>query len=93
MDDGQAFLPSAFSPNGDGRNDNFSFIGAGLRDISMTIFDRWGNKIFESNDAGKTWDGKVNGQNAPDGAYIYTARLTFNDGTQEDLLGHVSVIH
>ncbi|MES2138295.1 MAG: PKD domain-containing protein [Bacteroidota bacterium] len=54
------YIPSAFTPNGDGMNDAFSGKGAFITEFKMNIFDRWGNMIFVSNDISNPWDGKEN---------------------------------
>ena len=53
-------IPNTFSPDGDGINDTFSGKGVFIKEFKMTIFDRWGNIIFVSDDINKPWDGKAN---------------------------------
>jgi gliding motility-associated-like protein len=69
------YVPNAFSPNGDGLNDEFSLIGRNVDPgfFSMRIYDRWGKLVFTSNDINITWNGKVMGSNiiAPVGVYIW----------------------
>lgn len=63
VDENYLFIPNAFSPNGDGINDQFNFIADGFkRLVNFQIYDRWGTKIYETNDLTKYWDGKVNGE-------------------------------
>ncbi len=66
-------FPNAFTPNGDGDNDNFGMvIPKGLAYIAqMTIFNRWGQKVFDSLEPDATWDGTVDGKDAPSDVYIY----------------------
>ncbi|MFC5271754.1 gliding motility-associated C-terminal domain-containing protein [Adhaeribacter terreus] len=73
------FVPTAFSPNGDGLNDVFEVKGRFQNNFSLVILNRWGQIIFESNDPKKGWDGKMNGKEAPIGVYAY--RLTAIDET------------
>lgn len=54
------FVPNAFSPNGDGRNEIFKAEGEGITDFKMYIFDRWGNRVFTSTDINVGWDGRIN---------------------------------
>lgn len=64
-DIGSIFVPNAFSPNGDGENDLFAIFGARpeyMREFYLTIYDRWGEKIFETNDPTFTWDGSFKGK-------------------------------
>lgn len=67
------YVPNAFTPNGDGKNDFFMSKGDGILQFEMSIFDRWGNKIFYSNDLNKGWDGKVSGNSevAQKDTYVY----------------------
>jgi gliding motility-associated-like protein len=67
--------PSMFSPNGDGTNDVWNIhLSTALRQGigTLTIFDRWGSLIFQSNNVALGWDGKINNQPAPMGTYVYT---------------------
>jgi gliding motility-associated-like protein len=67
------FIPNAFTPDGDGNNDEFKVKGEGLSivDFRLSIFDRWGGQVFESKDVEKGWDGKKNGKDCPGGVYVY----------------------
>ena len=68
------YLPTSFTPNGDGINDRFYPQGFGVnweKGYSMKIFDRWGSLIFESNDYLKTWDGTVKDKPMPGGMYSW----------------------
>ncbi|MEM9935568.1 MAG: PKD domain-containing protein, partial [Bacteroidota bacterium] len=68
------FIPSAFSPNGDGKNDEYFVVANGVEALSIQIFDRWGKVITELNSANATWDGTLNGQPVPLGTYPVTVR-------------------
>jgi len=67
------YIPSAFSPDGDGLNDNFKVVGEGLdlTNFKMTVFNKWGELVFESNNPDIGWDGTRNGSLVPDGVYIW----------------------
>jgi gliding motility-associated-like protein len=65
------YIPNAFSPNYDGINDLFLVKGTGVDVFSITIFDRWGNVVYTSEDIQAGWDGQVNGFGAPEGVYVY----------------------
>ena len=73
VDSCDLYIPNVFSPNGDGRNDNYEFNAEGYANFHLIIFDRWGLKIFESTDNSIKWNGQINnsGSNAPDGTYYY----------------------
>lgn len=66
------YFPNAFSPNGDGYNDQFLIKGAYIERFNMEIYNRWGEKIFVSTNQGEGWDGRINGQvEAPEGTYVF----------------------
>ena len=66
-------VPTAFSPNNDGKNDLLEiFLDPALPNISsIRIFNRWGAIIYEGANAGETWDGTSKGEPLPSGVYIY----------------------
>ena len=74
-------VPNAFTPNGDGLNDTFRPVATGdlIRQFSMVIYNRWGQKVFETSDPSIGWDG----EDAPAGVYTWTI-------TYSDYLGKVS---
>jgi gliding motility-associated-like protein len=53
--------PSAFTPNGDLKNDIFIFESKNIRNFDLKIFNRWGKIVFSTNDISRGWDGNVNG--------------------------------
>ena len=66
------FLPSAFTPNGDNRNDVYKVkSNQPLESMRLMIFNRWGEKVFESNDQNIGWDGKFNGKDAVGDSFAY----------------------
>jgi gliding motility-associated-like protein len=70
-------LPNAFTPNGDGMNDNFRPLHAcDMEDYSMTIFNRYGEKIYFSKDPLEGWDGKLKGGLLNMGGYVWTVVYT-----------------
>lgn len=68
------YIPAAFSPNGDGKNDTFSGKGVFIAEYEMSIFDRWGNLIYKTADISQPWDGKANKgtEIAQEDVYIYS---------------------
>jgi gliding motility-associated-like protein len=73
-------MPSAFTPNGDGKNDLFRIPpGAGIMLSDFSIYDRWGNKIFTTKDAAKGWNGKMKDVPLQSGAFVYTISGMVND--------------
>jgi gliding motility-associated-like protein len=88
------YIPSAFSPNGDGINDTFSGKGIFISQYEMNIFDRWGNLIFSSNDINISWDGKVNHTNetAKPDVYVYSIKVTDFKSRKHDYRGIVTLV-
>jgi gliding motility-associated-like protein len=65
------YIPNAFTPNGDGINDTFGIKGEGAFEYSLVIFNRWGEKIFESNNPNQQWDGTYKSLPVQPGEYVY----------------------
>jgi gliding motility-associated-like protein len=74
----QIWIPTAFSPNADGLNDVFSFKAIGMSETRLTIFDRWGEVVYQSSAPKPGWDGRLNGLPAPAGAYLWIIKYTSN---------------
>ena len=88
------FVPNAFSPNGDGNNDEFQIFGdiGTINYLQLTIFNRWGELVFETGDSNFKWDGNYKGQPAPQGVYIYVMQTVFSDGSKQDFKGSVTLL-
>lgn len=88
------FIPNAFSPNGDGLNDEFGVSNIQFeRFLLMRIFNRHGEMVFETTNVDKRWDGTYNGQPAPQDVYYYEIRLALpNGGEQYYRKGDVTLI-
>jgi gliding motility-associated-like protein len=87
------FIPSAFSPNGDGLNDIFEISGSAIEAFDLNIFDRWGGKMYQSANINNPWEGKVNGgYEAPQGAYVYVIIVKDNKGVEHEYTGTVTLI-
>ncbi|MEA3495239.1 MAG: gliding motility-associated C-terminal domain-containing protein [Bacteroidota bacterium] len=65
------YIPNAFSPNGDGINDTFDIGAEGINEKQIKIYNRWGERIFESKDKFKGWDGTFKGNNCKIDVYYY----------------------
>jgi len=68
------YIPNTFTPNNDGVNDVFIAKGTDLTYFSMTIFNRWGSFVYETNDIEKGWDGKFEGDDVPPGEFVYVIK-------------------
>lgn len=77
---GEAFLPNIFSPNNDGLNDALCVLGGCFTRISLSIYDRWGQRVFQSYSADTCWDGTHGNSPMPSGAYAFTLSGERNNG-------------
>jgi gliding motility-associated-like protein len=74
------YMPNAFTPNGDGKNDTFKPGGGNtVSDFSMEIFNRWGQKVYTTNDVNKGWDGLFENKESLQGTYVY--HVTYKNNT------------
>jgi gliding motility-associated-like protein len=83
------FLPNVFSPNGDGVNDVFYVRGKGFASLSLIIFDRWGNQVFETTDKYIGWDGTNNGNRLSSDVYVYHLEGKYYNGETFERDGNV----
>jgi gliding motility-associated-like protein len=88
------YAPNAFSPNGDGKNDEFViYRGLGVKEIQcLQIFDRWGNQVFVQKTGEPGWDGTFRGKLAASGVYVFFAELKLGDETIEIVSGEVLLV-
>jgi len=82
---GEIFIPNGFSPNGDGKNDTFIILGVEQFKVDLSIYNRWGSRVYFQKDYKNDWDGFANqgnlsGQRLPDGTYYYVIDL--NNGSK-----------
>lgn len=87
------YIPSAFSINNDLLNDVFKPVGIGAyRDYNMSLYNRWGEMVFNTTDPDKGWDGKYQGEFVMEGIYTYYIHFTFVDGKVYRYTGTVTVL-
>ena len=86
-------VPNVFTPNGDGKNDVYTFNAINMGEITFTVFDRWGLKMFDTTTTGNVkWDGKnKGGATVSDGTYFYIIKATGLDGVSYDKQGTINV--
>ncbi len=84
----QVYIPNAFSPNGDGINDEWTVYPASdpVR-MEVQIYDRWGSRVFESSTPDFDWDGTFRGEESPPGVYVFRLTVEFSDGHEEVMSG------
>jgi gliding motility-associated-like protein len=86
-------MTNIFTPNGDGKNDVFNFRGTGITTSQLRVFNRWGELLFESNDAKTSWNGKtMQGVNCPEGTYFWQMSYTLRSGKYGKHSGSVNLI-
>ena len=88
-------IPSGFSPNGIGPEDNNTFkiiTGQDVDSFQFQIFNRWGKIMFESSTKGFQWDGKYKGADCNTGVYPYIMKVEYTDGSGETISGNVTLI-
>ena len=86
-------LPNAFSPNGDGLNDIFRIkYPFTVKEFRLTIFNRFGEKIFETTDMSKGWSGTYKGNDQPEGSYVWVVQLTGLNNIKQTSKGIVTLI-
>ena len=87
------YIPTAFSPNGDGLNDTFGPVGEGINEFKITVYDRWGEVIFTSHDISTKWDGRHKGSPVPFGSYNYELVASGKEIGQVQKAGSVTLIN
>jgi len=88
------FVPNAFTPNGDGLNDVFpahKFQSDGGF-YQFKVFDRWGEKLWETENPAENWDGTVKGRIVPEGVYVYLVNWIGCDNQRRNASGNISVM-
>lgn len=89
---GETFLPTMFSPNNDGVNDEFCVLGNCVIGVELIIYNRWGEKVFETNDPTQCWRGNQRGKPVNTGVYTYKARIFLNDGSEVGEAGNITLV-
>lgn len=85
-------VPDIFSPNGDGENDELKVRGNGIQTLEFFVYNRYGQKVFESSNVNIGWDGSFNGEQANPGVFMYFARITYLNGFEEVIKGDVTLV-
>ncbi len=87
------YIPQAFSPNDDGRNDLFTAFGTNIHSFEIHIFDRWGNKVYSGYDIQKGWDGTYKGKKAMEDIYVYKLIYTDYKDRKHSVSGRFTLLH
>jgi gliding motility-associated-like protein len=86
------FVPNAFTPNGDGKNDIEYVYGTSISSLNFYVYNQWGEMIFQTNSKSTGWDGTYKGTNQPVGVYVYYVEAVMNDGTHLMKKGTITLL-
>ena len=86
------FLPNAFTPNDDGYNDQLKVRGIVVAEVKLFVYDRWGEKVFETTDINGAWDGTFHSKPCPPDVYGYYLEVKCLNGEQFVKKGNVTLI-
>jgi len=90
---GTAFIPSAFTPNSDGVNDDLQVGGVFLQMFDFQLFDRWGRLVWTATSINDTWDGQFeDGGSASEGVYVYKMQAIGIDQVLFESEGTITLI-
>jgi gliding motility-associated-like protein len=85
-------VPNAFTPNGDGTNDQVRVRGFGIARMTFRIYNRWGQLVFQSVSLSQGWDGRYKGVLQPMDAYGYSLEVEFTNGARATKKGDITLI-
>lgn len=86
------YIPNTFTPDKNRYNTTFSAVTTGVNSLSILIYNRWGELMFESDDLQFKWDGVYQGVLAQQGTYIYKVNCVTNSGRELDFYGHINLL-
>nr|MBP6415944.1 gliding motility-associated C-terminal domain-containing protein [Chitinophagaceae bacterium] len=87
------YVPTGFTPNGDGKNDKFTPFPVGIKSYKyFRVFNRWGQLIFSTTKLHDGWDGKLGGREQPSGAYVWMIEGVTKDDRVITKKGTVTLI-
>ncbi|MEX1191092.1 MAG: gliding motility-associated C-terminal domain-containing protein, partial [Brumimicrobium sp.] len=87
----ELFIPNMFSPNGDGENDEFCIYGNCINSYQLSIYNRWGELIFNADDQNNCWDGTYNGKMMNTGVFAYKLFVTTEQGEEIEKSGNINL--
>lgn len=88
----ELYIPNAFTPNGDGKNDEFKVVFKSVASFDCRIYNQWGRKVFETTDITKGWDGKCGSSDEPTGVYFYVIEAKGTDGKKYVKKGTINLL-
>jgi gliding motility-associated-like protein len=85
------YIPMAFTPNNDGKNDMFAVLATELANFNIVVQNRWGQPVFSANSLTAPWDGTYNGVECPNGIYVYIIKYQSTNGKSGELTGRITL--
>ncbi len=92
VSDSSLEVPNVFTPNGDGKNDEFRVAYKSIVEFEGYVYNRWGRRVFHWDDPAIGWDGTINGKPASTGTYFYNIKAKGSDGKEYKLKGDINLI-
>ena len=92
LENTEVFVPDIFSPNNDGNNDVLFVRGKGIKELTFMLYDRWGEKVFETNNINNGWNGTLNGLLAEQAVYFYYLEVTLNTDKKVSQKGTITLM-
>lgn len=89
---GDLFVPTAFSPNDDSQNDLECVYGKCIETLLFSIYNRWGEKVFETTDQKQCWDGIYRGKKMNTGVFVYYLQATLKTGESVTKKGNIGLV-
>jgi len=86
------FIPNVFSPNGDGQNDVLYVRGDGIEFLEFIVYNRWGQKVFETTNQLLGWNGTFHGKPLEPGVYVYLLKATMINGETIQKSGDITIV-
>ena len=86
------YIPNAFTPDGNGHNDILYVRGRGITEMYFTVYDRWGEMVYETNDLTKGWDGTFKGKPCDPDVFVYYIKVTCFNGETYFKKGNITLI-
>lgn len=88
----ELFVPTIFSPNGDGKNDVLCVYGSCVASIQFDIYNRWGERVFSTQDQSDCWDGIYKGKMLNTVTFAYKLKVTLTDGQEIEDAGNINLV-
>lgn len=90
---GELFVPNAFSPNNDNANDRLCIYGSQcIEQMTLVIYDRWGEKVFETTDPSQCWDGTYRGELMNTAVFVYYLEAVLVNGNVLEKKGNITLL-